>query len=206
MSNKISQHIKRKFDPLIDDRDGKDCFYCEKPFPTKKLGILSFPIDKNLSKEYDHLNNDKTDNRLENLVHAHRLCNNQKRHSNKMIMKAKAKLRDNERSAEIPVSHANTDKETATETDSNAIFCEIALKALADNLQSNDKISAKTDELMFKEFLDLISGKAYKITGHASQNTMRRIVDMFCTSEYPYVKDKNQAKRFIIRLRKEDEY
>jgi len=187
VAKKISQHIKRKFDPLIDDRDGKDCFYCEKPFPTKKLGILSFPIDKNLAKEYDHLNNDKTDNRLENLVHAHRICNQQKKHSNKLIMKAKAKLRDNERSAEIPVSHANTDKETATETDSNAIFCEIALKSLADHLQPKGQLPAKTDELMYKEFLDLIAGKAYKITGHASQNTFRRIVDMFCTVDYPYV-------------------
>lgn len=206
VAKKLSSHLKRLYDPQIDDRDGKDCFYCEKSFPSKVVNFITMSIDKNMEKEFDHLNNDDTDNRLENLVHAHRICNKHKMQNTSWIQKAKAKLRDNERSARIPVSHANTDKETATETDSNAIFCEIVLKELAYYLQPNGQVSARTEELMHKEFLDLVAGKAYKITGHASQNTMRRIVDMFCTKEYPYVKEKNDEKRFIIRLRREEEF
>ena len=206
VARKISSHLKKKYDPLIDDRDGKDCFYCEKSFPTARLGFLKFKIDKNMKKVYDHLNNDRKDNRLENLVHAHSICNEQKKLNQAWINKAKSKLRDNERSADIPVAHAGTDKETATETDSNAIFCEIVLKSLQYHLQPNGQLPARTEQVMHKEFLDLVAGKAYKITGHASQNTMRRIVDMFCTTEYQYIKVKNEERRFIIRLRTEEEY
>jgi len=206
VAKRLSTFLKTKYIPIIEDRDGKDCFYCEKPFPTKKLGFLSFPVDKKMKRVFDHLDNDRTHNDVTNLVLAHSICNQQKKNNQALINKAKAKLRDNERSADIPVSHAGTDKETTTETDSNAVFCEIALVGLQEFLQPNGQIPAKTEQLMFKEFLDLLSGRAYKIVGHASQITFRRIIDMFCTTGYQYIKEKNEQKRFIIRLRKEDEY
>jgi len=206
VAKRLSTFLKRKYEPIISDRDGKDCFYCEKPFPTKQIKNILFPIDKKMKRVFDHLNNDRTYNDVVNLVFAHSICNQQKKNNQSWISKAKAKLRDNERSADIPISHAGTDKETTTETDSNAVFCEIALKTLSEYLQPNGHIPAKTEEVMFKEFLDLVCAKAYKMVGHASQITMRRIVDMFCTKEFSYIKEKNQQKKYIIRLRKEDEY
>lgn len=206
VAKRLSTFLKSKYIPIIEDRDGTDCFYCEKSFPTKKLGFLSFPVDKNMKRVFDHLDNDRKHNDVTNLVFAHSSCNQNKKNNQAWINKAKAKLRDNEKSADIPISHAGTDKETTTETDSNAVFCEIALVAMQEFLQPNGQTPAKTEQIMFKEFLDLLSGRAYKIVGHASQITFRRIVDMFCTAEYQYIKVKNEQKRFIIRLRKEEEY
>lgn len=206
VAKRLSTFLKRKYEPTIFDRDGKDCFYCEKPFPTKKLGIISFSTDKRMKRVFDHLNNDRSYNDVVNLVFAHSICNQQKKNNPAWISKAKTKLRDNEMSAEVPISHAGTDKETTTETDSNAVFCEIALKTLSYYLQPNGDIPAKTEQVIFKEFLDLVCAKCYKLVGHASQITMRRIVDMFCTKEFPYLKEKNEQKKYIIRLRKEEEY
>jgi hypothetical protein len=203
VAKKLSTHLKKVFGPQIDDRDGKNCFYCELPFQHVLWDMISISKDPN-PKEFDHLNNDEEDNRLENLVHAHRFCNQRKKNDNEWIVKAKKKLRDNERSASIPVSHANTQKETATETDTNAIFSEIVLKELANYLMPKANGEALRQEIPLKEFLDLVAGKGYKECGHASQNTMRRIIDMFTTTEFPYIKVKDN-KKSIIRLRTEDD-
>lgn len=198
--------MKSKFEPIILARDGANCFYCEKPFPTKIFGVITLPIDKDQSKEYDHLNNDKAYNEVQNLVFAHRICNRQKMFNQAWINKARTKLRDNERSADLPSAHADTDKEISAESDTNNIFSQIVLETLAFFLQKEGNNPPRTEEVNVKEFLDLVAGKAYKIIGHASQVTMRRILDMFCTKEFQYVKEKNNEWRWIIRLRKEDEY
>jgi len=205
VAKRLSSFIKKRFNPLIEDRDGVNCFYCDKSFPTKKLGILSFSIDKNMIREFDHLNNDRSDNRLENLVHCHRICNRQKMKNNDWIYKAKAKLRDNERSTDIPIAHAGGEKEIGFETESNSIFCEVALKTLGEKFQPDGKKDYLL-KLDLKEFVDLVTAKAYKIVGHCSQNTMIRIVNMFLTPEFQYIKEKDELRRWIIRLRKEEEY
>ena len=205
VAKKLSTYLKKLYNPIIEQRDGPNCFYCGNPFQHRLLDIITLSEDTN-KRVFDHLNDDEEDNRVENLVHAHDLCNQRKIHHQDWIRKAKQKLRDNERSSIIPVSHANTDKETATETDTNAIFCEIVLKDLANYLLPKANGEALRNEIPLKEFLDLVSGKGHKICGHASQNTMRRIVDMFCTTEFPYIKEKNRdTKKTIIRLRTEDD-
>jgi len=35
---------------------------------------------------------------------------------------------------------------------------------------------------------------------------MRRIVDVFLTPEFQYIKEKDEVRRWVIRLRKEEEY
>lgn len=202
---RLTQYWKNKWKPIIEQRDSKNCFYCDKPFQHKLMDIITLSEQRN-EQVFDHLNNDEDDTRVENVVLAHSLCNQRKKNNNEWIIKAKQKLRDNERSSNIPVSHAGTDKETATETDTNAIFADIVLKELADRLMPKSNGEPRQDEIELKEFLDLVSGKGYKMCGHASQNTMRRIVDMFCTTEFPYVKEKNASKRSVIRLRSKDEY
>lgn len=199
--------MKIKREPIILSRDGENCFYCEKPFPTKFLGVIKFPFDRNMERVYDHLSNDPTDNRVENLVFAHSICNQQKKNNQAWINKAKTKLRDNEKSSDIPIAHAGTDKETSTETDSNNVFCEIALTSLAEYLQPNNDNPPKKQFINRKEFLDETAGKAYKVVGHASQITLARIVDMFCTKQFRYIKERDAQRKWIIRLRtpKDDE-
>lgn len=199
VAKKLSTFLKTKYLPIILERDGNNCFYCGGSFPNK----FQETFQPGKTREFDHLNNNEEDNRLENLCLAHRVCNQHKINNQSWINKARKKLRENERLAQIPEAHADTDKETPTETDTNAIFAEIVRKELSDRLLPHGDNPPVETEILYKEFLDLCAAKGYKKTGHASQNTFRRIVDMFVTSEFPYMKVKNSDKKFIIILRKD---
>ena len=66
-------------------RDGKfACWYCEKEF----LSLSDYL--------YDHLNNSRQDNRIDNLVLACSTCNNKKPHTIEMNVIAIDKLHENE--------------------------------------------------------------------------------------------------------------
>ena len=184
-----------------------DFNFCTERAKKQQVGAIQVPTDTNLIKEYDHLNNDQTDNRLENLVHAHRICNRQKMLNNIWIIKAKTKLRDNERSAIVlPIAHTDTDRDITVETETNNIFAVITSQTLSYYLQRDGDNPPRAEFVSEKKFLDLVTAKAYKITGHASQVTMRRVLDMFCTPEFQYVKQRDEKWHWIIRLRHDDEY
>lgn len=205
VAKKLSTFLKKKYKPIIEERDGKDCFYCGKPFRSTIDDLFS--PDKRLKQVFDHLNNDDSWNDEINLVLAHSICNEQKKSNSEWIIKAKQKLRDNQRSARIPESHMDSMKDTETETETNAVFAEIVLNELNRKLQSIEGNAPKKSYLILGDFLDVVTAKGYKEVGHASQNTMRRIVKMFCTTEFPFICEKDKdLRKFIIRLRDDDEY
>ena len=112
-------------------------FYCEEPFPPRIIQR----VDKRKKRVFDHLNDDATDNRCENLCFAHSICNEQKKYKPFWVAKAKKQLKENVRDANIEtISHGGSDKETGTEIDTNAIYYEIAIKYLKDNLNPQGRI------------------------------------------------------------------
>jgi hypothetical protein len=52
-------------------------------------------------REFEHLNNDDTDHRVENLVFAHRECNNKKKKDIDWQLLAQKKLKDNEKNGHV---------------------------------------------------------------------------------------------------------
>lgn len=205
-SKTLSTFLKKKYKPEIEDRDGKDCFYCEQPFEHLLMSIIRLNDNDN-PQEFDHLNNDTSYNDIANLVLAHKLCNIRKKTNNDWIIKAKKKLLENQRSARMPTSHAGSDKETATETDTNAIFIEIALFELNKWLKEIPKgeDTPRKEFIPRKEFKDLITAKGIKECGHGSQNSFDRILDALTTKEFFYIKEKDKQKKWIIRLRTKDD-
>ena len=80
----LTSKMKRDWIELIIQRDGGfNCFYCK-----KTLSLTHFV--------YEHLNDNRKDNRIENVVHACYTCNNKKKDSIEMQLVAQEKLRDNE--------------------------------------------------------------------------------------------------------------
>jgi len=99
--NKLSHltlSMKKKYLPLLQKRDGENCFYCMQPFTIES------------SREFDHLDNNDDYSPIENLVQAHHSCNCNKKYSEKMQSKALGKLKMNESSALLCV---NTQADTA---------------------------------------------------------------------------------------------
>jgi len=153
VAKKLSTFLKVKYRPNIISRDGKNCFYCGGSFDNKFFQKLYSAK----SEEFDHLNDDDTDNRPENLVLSHRVCNQHKRSNNSWIIKAKKKLRENTMMLHIPESHLGSDKETPTEIDTNAIFADIVKKELEEKLLPHGDHPPVESELIVSDFLNLVS-------------------------------------------------
>ena len=80
----LTSKMKRDWFHLIEERDkGFCCFYCR-----NSLSLTRFV--------YDHSNDNRKDNRIENVVHACYTCNNKKKYNFDMQLLAKQKLEDNE--------------------------------------------------------------------------------------------------------------
>ncbi|MBT4327567.1 MAG: HNH endonuclease [Candidatus Nitrosopelagicus sp.] len=82
------QHLTSKmkqdwFEYIIKRDGGFRCFYCK-----KTLSLTNFV--------HDHLNDNRKDNRIENIVHACYTCNNKKKFNFDMLLSAKDKLNENE--------------------------------------------------------------------------------------------------------------
>ncbi len=191
----------QKFGRIIH-RDGDKCFFCPIPFVNRIKAKLTNQED--YIREWDHLNNDETDNREENLVHAHRKCNRNKKFNAEMQVKATEKLKENERLAEIPQAHSKTDKETTAETDTNAVFINIAKSYLEEMLLSHSGRPSIEDNLNLKETADILAGKGIKKCGHGSPITFRRIIDVMCSGEFSFEKYKEDGV-WYIRLRYDEE-
>lgn len=204
VAKKLSSWHKAKYTPIILDRDGSNCFYCEDPFPA----IIIQKVDKKKARVFDHLNNDPTDNRPENLCFAHSICNEQKKYKTEWIVKAKKHLRENVKESNLEVvSHANSDKETGTEIDTNAIYYEIAIKYLTDELNPRGDEPPENAQIDFKNAMDVISARVRKRVGHSSQNTARRILDVLSCGEDSWLKVKDDENhKWILVLDPDKEH
>ena len=196
-SKHLSLNQKAKWLPYIIERDGNFCFYCEQRFINS---------DHRWKRVFDHLNNNEGDNRPENLVLAHWYCNELKKTNCDWQIMAQEKLKENEKLAES-LGEGERKKlpqiETNTEIDSNTEFSKITEEYLIERLFPHHGRPPLENDLDFIETLNNITLRCYRKNKHASQNTLRRIIDMFCASEGPFEKVKIEG-RYKIRLRKEN--
>ncbi len=174
---------KAKYLTIIIRRDGNVCLYCK---------MLFVPQVPKWSREFDHLNCNREDNRIENLVIAHQECNQKKKYDSDMQILALEKLRQNENSGSLGEGEKKSviHTETNMEIDTNVEFSRITEEFLTDHLKSRNGKPPVETELDFKEALDTVTYRCYKENTHASQNTLRRIIDMFCCPEADFEKVK----------------
>jgi len=123
-----------------------------------------------------------------------------------MWPKALQKLKENEKLGFESLGEREGEKkphmqtETNMEIDTNIEFSKITNEHLVDRLDPKGGKPAAEEELNFKEALNNITYRCHNLTGHASQNTIRRILDMFCCTEGNYEKVKKNGQ-FVIRKR-----
>lgn len=88
---KVTQHYlttkqKHKFKPIIQVRDGINCFYCKNPFDESNYDLRT---------TFDHLDDNPIYNMIQNLVLCHRKCNSIKKYNFDYQIMAKEKIRSN---------------------------------------------------------------------------------------------------------------
>ena len=184
MSKHLTPKQKAEFLDLIIMRDGKfACWYCEKEF----LSLSDYL--------YDHLNNSRQDNRIDNLVLACSTCNNKKPHDIEMRVIAIDKLHENEVSNYMREKNlSKTAKKEDTEVQISVENYTLAKLWLIKEIDSREYV-------LFSEALDCVSFDCREKTGHGSQQSVRQYINTLTSRVAPFEIIKNDKGKKIIRRR-----
>lgn len=187
IKNYLSIALKIRYLPQLVKLDGGfKCFYCQ------KLLELNHFI-------YEHLNDNRLDNRIENIVLACQSCNNRK--TNDLDMKALAmqKLEENENRSSNCKREKNYENENFT--DEMPTEMKVGKKNLKITRQHINK-QITTDGFISES--DAIYSSAYRCideTGHGSVQCSRNYVKILTSSAGPFkiVRDENNRKIIVKR-------
>jgi hypothetical protein len=162
--SRLTHKRKIAYFQLLVERDDHRCFYCEKGFSE------SHPA------EYDHLNNNPNDSRPENLVLCHHECNNKKKFNTDWQIEAQEKLLANERTVfvcERRQADTGTTEELTSSQRINQVLEPIARQWLEEHLLMEK-------EIVLRDAVNAIVNLCRKQTGHGSQATIYRYIDIWC--------------------------
>ena len=180
--------LKNGYLPILLKRDnGFVCFYCG----------CELEIDAFL---YEHLDNDRNHNEIENIVLACIPCNNKKPSNKEMCEKAIKKLKENENSnfmSERKISGKIHTQEASTEIEINVSNFDIVYQFISEVVNTDGSISLK----------EAINSGAYlckKKTGHGAPSTVRNYIGMLVSDAGPFKINQNENKKKVIVKRTDE--
>ncbi len=169
---------KEKLLPIIEARDGSNCFYCKEKFALDH---------KPFRRTFDHLDNNHFNNDPSNLVLAHFRCNQDKKNNISFINMAKQKLKENRALIfdSLDMSECESKprihNEASQQIDINIAMKEITLDYLNDRLINQNK-----EALELNDTAHSISYIMFLKTKHGSSTTAKRHIGDFCSSAAPF--------------------
>ena len=178
-----------EFFQIIVERDGYRCFYCKEEF------------SENRPAEYDHLNNNPDDNRVENIVLNHHECNNKKKFNTDWQIRAQEKLAQNERTVlacERNLADTGSTKEQTSQQEVN----KINFKITEQFIQEHTLIE---ENLILRDATNGIVSICRDNNGTGSQAAVYRYIDTL-TNPYngKYTISTNESGKKIIQRRIEN--
>ena len=184
MARKLTAAQKRQLLTYLVERDGYHCFYCKKGFKSVRDPII------------EHLNDDETDDREDNLVLAHQSCNILKytQKDKKYFNMAELKLEDNEKHLYVRESFLkkNSKDEASTEITISKKCFDITEKYVTDNVLANGWV-------VYKETMDSIVYLCRKKIGYGSEQQIRSHILTLTSPVAPFeiIKDPITKKKII---------
>jgi len=180
----LSISLKQKYLPLIIKRDGENCSYCG-----KKLN--------HRTHIYEHLNNNRSYNELENIVLACHSCNNKKPHDSEMQKLALKKLEENEKSnfmRERSLEDEINSHEASTEIEINVSNFDITEQYISDVVNCDGYIS-------YSDALNSCVALCKEKTGHGSQQSVRNYLAALTSTLgcFEITRDENSKKIIVKR-------
>jgi len=181
----LTMKLKQEYFPLILERDGGfKCFYCKMPLKLSKF-------------VYDHLNDNRSDNRVENVVFACYSCNNKKPVDGNMYDNAQEKLRQNEDLGFMreKIFLSDTNSVPSTEIEINTSNYDITEQYLGEIIQTDGKI-------LYSDALNSCVYLCKKKIGHGSQQSVRNYIATLSSAVGPFmlIKDENGKKIIVKRF------
>lgn len=142
---------------------------------------------------FEHLNNNRYDNRIENIALAHQACNIKKSTYTDYQIIASEKLKENE--SKLFVGEKNRAaleiKEASTEIDINVTNYDIAKKFLLERIKTDGSIG-------YTDALNSISFLCKEKTGHGSQQSVRNYINSLTSPVGTFMMIKNEEGKKII--------
>lgn len=174
-------------DILIKRDEGYCCWYCKKPFSLSQS--IKAP------HLFDHLNNNRTDNRIDNVVLCCESCNRRKVDDFDMEFLAKDKLHDNEKRDYMREKFEN---KTRNREDSevrisktNYQICYLYVIKKVDQFGQID----------FKKTVQTVVWRCRQNNNTGSEQSVYKYLAIMCNEEAPYEIVKIDGKK-VIRKRK----
>ena len=161
-------------------------------------GFFCFYDGSDLSKTefvYEHLDDNRSNNDINNIVLACRKCNNKKPFSPEMKAKARKKKKENEQSNLL---RARERERVEVESPSFKIEFDTSQANFAIAEQFLSETLAVEGEIEFKTALDSIVMLCRKQTGTGSQTAVRRYLDALTSSVGPFMIVQNEDKKRVI--------
>jgi len=189
-TNTLTAAQKDKKIPIIIKRDGNVCFFCKQEFVEQISGLQRF---------IDHANDNGKDGRIENLLLAHRSCNEKKKNNLDWKILAQEKLEENLHRVESLSEREkkeDTHGDELTEGAINLIINKLVQAELESKLPKN---SQKT--LSYSKTMKSITYLVIQQTGgRGSETAVRRSLDAHC-SEIALWGDRKEGRgnRIIFR-------
>jgi len=182
MTRTLTQTIKNKFLHQLIERDDYVCYLCEQP-----LGKMDYV--------YEHLDDNRHHNNIENIALAHQSCNVKKIKDFDMQIKAQEKLKQNE---EMCLSERKLEDKTGNERYSSEISINTENYSFTEQYISEH---VGTDgSMLYSDALNSITFLCKKRTGHGSDQAVRRYLNQLTCKESPFMISKNdEGKRVIIK-------
>ena len=180
MTRSLTQSLKQKYLPILIKRDhGFICLYCKEPLTGEYI--------------FEHLNGNRHDNRIENIVTSHQKCNIEKIESMEYQLMADEKLLQNEELGLHYLEDGTAHEENSSEIEINKILYNFTKQYITEKIALEGKYS----------FDDAISELPYLCQerfGHGSEATIRRYLkQLTCkASEWQVIKD-DKNKKWITK-------
>jgi len=172
--------MKRKDLPIIIQRDdGFQCFYCKKPLTGDYI--------------FEHLNSNRQDNRIENLVLACQPCNIKKIHYSDYSLMAQDKLEQNEEAGLKYLEDQGAHENNSSEIEINKILYNFTQQYLSERIAADTNIS-------FEETLTELTYLTQERFGHGSEATFRKYLkSLTCKASQLQVVRDDKKKKIICR-------
>ena len=184
MNKQLSATKKIEYLPLLYNKQKGKCLYCKQTFESFHDAVI------------DHLNDNRRDNRFENLGLAHQSCNIKKSTYLEYKMIAIEQLKQNE---DQVLSERNNLEDKSTLDASNEIGINMTNNEITDQFLM-EKIN--TDgSILFSEALDSLVYLCQKKTSHGSHQAIRGYLKALTSPIGPYmiIKDEKTKKKLVVK-------
>ena len=190
MARKPTATQKRHLLTYLVERDGFKCIYCKKDFKSVREPII------------EHLNDDETDGREDNLALSHQSCNIRKAKGDKEYLNiAELKMIENEK--HLFVGESFLEKKSPKSEASNEITISNKCYAITVDFLTNNILS--NGWILYNEALHSIVYLCREKVGHGSVQQIRSHIYTLTSKVAPFEITKHpQTKKKIIKKKDSD--